>query len=357
MLSLNTKIFSIFIVVKQYNRYTVLFLFIASLLLTSCEEEYKIDTSDFESSLVVNGLFTPNVPWSVSVTNSKNILDNSSDISVVEDAIVEIYNREGRHLYNLMLDEDGKFSNEDIAPSHGQYYSIKVSAAGYRSVIAQDRVPEQGKLTVSKTVISDKDGNIIDTEISFFIGKPDEDTYLVWELYDEEEIGEGGLEESQRNLTYSWLNQLYNNPRDIIKSGGVKVGKTINGNITTTLDKLLDMEGGGRGVVLNEVRDLEAYDVDNSYNSSDLGSAVMGGEDSGTSGEGGGEDGSDEDVEPKYELRVMTISKELHDYYNSIEKYYRYNPESVLIPPAKIHTNVKNGFGIFASYHEQVVTF
>lgn len=337
---------------KNQSIHIVLFVLAIALVSTSCEEEFKIDTSDFQSRLVVNGLFTHDVPWSVSVTNSKNLLDNETDILTVEDAIVEIYSKDGRHLYNLNLDENGLFSNEDIAPSYGQCYTIKVSAEGYPTAVAQDQVPEEGKLTVNKTVISDADGNVIETEISFFIGKEDEDTYLVWELYNEEEIGEDGIEESSRNLTNSWLNQLYLNPRSVIDKGGVKVGKTINGNVTTTLENLLMIEDGGRpdGPAHND--DLGAQKA-GTHTSHDLSSGSFGDEEDDDE-EGGG---SSATPEPTYELRVMTISKELHDYYNSIEEYYRFDPSSTAVRPPDVHSNIRNGHGIFAAYHEQVVTF
>lgn len=330
-------------------------LLVSILLCSSCEEEFKIDTSDFESKLVVNSLFTHDVPWSISVTNSKNILDNNVEISTVEDALVEIYSKDGRHLYDLYLDENGFFSNDEIAPSYSQSYTVKVSAPGYPSAVAQDKVPSEGKLTVNKTTIKDTEGNVIDTEITFFIGKEDEETYLIWELYNEEEIGENGIEESKRNLTSSWLNQLYSNPRSVIDRGGVKIGKTINGNVTTTLETLLQLQDGGKGDGPGNVGDSDISNV-KVHTSHDLniGSLGVGNGEGGESGEDGG---SSSEQDPAYELRVMTISKELHDYYNSLEDFYRFDPGSTEVSLPKVHSNVRNGYGIFASFHEQVVTF
>lgn|GEM_PF-2450556 len=348
---------------KIFTRNIILSL-VFILAFSSCEVEYEIDTTDYERSLVVNSLFSHDRPWSISVTNSKNLLDNEDVIDVVDNASVEIYNNNGEYLYDLYLDEEGNYSNEDRGPSYGQCYSVKVSASNFETVVAKDKVPQEGTLTINKTFIKDEKDNIIDTEISFFIGKQDQETYLVWELYTEEEIGEEGIPEIDRNLTNSWLNELYKNPRSIILGGGsTKVEKTFDGNVTTTLNTLLLLDEGGRhsglnignsGIITNNDQLSRTKKLDTDDLSEVLPLNLGSGE--GTDAED--TDGGDEEVvSDKFELRVMTISKELHDYYKSVEEYYKFNPTSTVVQPSKVHSNVKNGYGMFAGYHEKVVTF
>ena len=59
---------------------------------------------------------------------------------------------------------------------------------------------------------------------------------------------------------------------------------------------------------------------------------------------------------PKYELRVMSISKELYEFYSSLEEYRKFNNSSQEIP-YELYTNVSNGSGIFAGFSESVIQF
>lgn len=321
------------------------------MLCTSCEEEYVIDDVDFESSIVINSMFSDSKPWSVSVTNSKNILDNTQDIGTIEEAKVEMFNKAGRYLYDLYLDESGNFSNEELSPSQGQIYSIKVSSKGYKTAVAQDKVPIPGELTIDKVEVRDEYGEVISTELIFHIGKSDEETYLVWDLYKASEIAEeGGIPEVERSLVNVWINQLNTNPRLLIESRSSNVIKTFDGSVTTTLEKLVEIDdwnkGGGVIVANSDIKEA---------NQADLIEHITFGGDDDDSGEGGGND--EEDKADSYELRVMTISKELHDYYFSLENFFAVNPNSNTIPPSKVYSNVKNGYGMFASYNEQVIRF
>ena len=66
-----------------------------------------------------------------------------------------------------------------------------------------------------------------------------------------------------------------------------------------------------------------------------------------------------ETTEYRYELRVMSISKELYYYYTSVEEYLQnnqYNNHSHQVPQT-IYTNVSHGHGIFAGFSESVVQF
>lgn len=319
---------------------------------TACEEEYVLESVDFESKLVVHSLFTHGLPWQVDVTNTKFTLDNSQTITSVEDARVEIYGEDGVYKYDLYYTEQGYFTNGDHAPDDAQCYTVKVSAAGYRDVLAKNQIPEGGEVDVRKKTIYDLEGNE-DTEISFTIGKAQEDTYVVWDIYKSDSINIG----EDRSLTTNWLNQLANNPSNVVFGSTVNVGQTETGDITTTLSSLIDngKRGGGTEGGPGQV-DVAASNI---ITKGDLTDSVLGdGDDETDEGGGSGGDSSEDEAETySYELRVMTISKELHEYYRSVEEYLKYNPSSTDIQPSTVSTNVVNGFGIFAGYHEQVVKF
>ncbi len=337
-------------VIMLRRQFISLCLLLLALFFYSCEEEYVLEGVEFESSLVVNSMFSSGVPWSISVTGSRNILDNNVGFNIVEDAEVGIYDDEGKHLYNLELDESGNYVGEK-SPLHGKSYNLKVSATGFKSVYAHEDVPYQGELKVDKYEITDPEGNV-ETELIFHIGKTDEETYLVWELYKESELGEDGIPEHDRSLVHAWINQLSTHPYAFLKSGKSNVVKTFDGSVVTTLEELENKDDHNKEQLIKNDNEASIKIVGN------LDLKIHGGD--GENGEGGGDgddDGEEEIEEDKYELRVMTISKELHDYYQSLDSYFKFNPKSSSIPPNKIHTNIKNGHGIFASYHEQVITF
>jgi len=334
------------------NRFiTYLFVMFATASLLSCEEEYEIATPDFESKLVINSMMSKNSPWAVSVTNSINVLDEEQEIECVP-ATVEIFRKDGQFLYELTKNEAGYYSNGDVTPSAGQTYTVKVTASGFQTAMAQDKIPTDGELSIDRIELNNPDGSV-STELIFSIGKADKDTYLVWDLYKSDEIAEGGISEDDRSLVNVWLGQLSTAPRKFFSSKRPgHVIKTFDGSVTTTLDALVQ-EDGGRGELENVTNDVANGDRD--PDESDL--IALGGGGDGTDGSGSGDGGDGSSAsEITYELRVMTISKELHDYYISLEQYFE-NTSSLDVPPSAIHSNVENGYGIFASYNEQVITF
>jgi len=318
-------------------------------LYSSCEEDYIIDSGNFQSKLVLNSLFTHDQQWSVEVSHTKYFLDDS-EFKNVDDAIVEIYSKSGNFLYNLIQDENGIYTNETEKPEYGKCYSIKVKADGYNTILAQDAIPEIGEIKVKKQEFTDIDGNK-DTRVSFSLGKADEDTYVVWEIYTEEE----SLNLPKNNIRLDWLNQLSKNPKNVVFGGKFNVGQTSSGNITTTLG---DINGGKPLGPINDQLAGSIFDVTPTTKDDLTSNVLLGdGEDDDDTEEGTGGSGDSEPTEEVYELRVMTISKELHDYYKSVEDYLRFNPNSTDIQPSRVKTNVNNGFGIFAAYSEKVVKF
>jgi len=317
----------------------------------SCEVEYEVDSSDFQSSLVVNAMMSDDTPWAVSVSESVNILETNAPVHPVS-AQVEIFNREGNFLYELTKGENGLYSNGDNTPSAGQAYTIRVTADGYKVAMAQDMVPTDGELSVSKLEIINDDGTT-SNELIFSIGKEDKDTYLVWDLYKKSDLAEAGISEDDRSLVNVWLGELSTSPKKLFTGKKRNVIKTFDGSVTTTLDQLVDQDGG-RTITDNQINPTAEGEVN--PGTTDL--AAMDGEDSSEGGDGSDGDGSSsEDAEEQYELRVMTISKDLHDYYKSLEEYFRYSSSNTAAPPSMIHTNIENGYGIFGSYNEQVLTF
>ena len=338
----------------------------AAICMMSCEEAYELDTSDFESSLVVNALFTSGEPWDVSVTSSHDISDSSTSIRIVEDAKVEIYNQMDDFLYELYYNENGTYSNGDYAPVAFRDYKIKVSAQGFKSVTASGSVPEKSTLTVN--TVNSIDVETEEVEIDFLIEDHSQsENYYIWEvIHLDEHGGNSSANGKCTTLSKTWINNLKNNPDKLIDDGRDIINNDLfgDGKYNTTYNskdnsRFSGNNNAGSGVVttseLNNVSQIVKTLQNSNVNlpGSDNGTEIF------TSGGNGGEDGDgdEEVIVYKYELRVMTISKELYDFYYSLEESRRYDLSVSFQKPVKIYTNVNNGLGIFAGYSESSLKF
>ena len=163
-------------------------------------------------------------------------------------------------------------------------------------------------------------------------------------------------------MSISWLNDLRNNPsnlidndREIIDSGLFGDGKY------TTIYKSRDFSGRKALPNNSTFANVNPYDSSpitvqgkiNPYTNTDTWVDEF-------------NDFSEDDTSvettsnksfPKYELRVMSISKELYNYYYSVEQFLEHSDPNSLQDPAEVYTNINNGLGIFAGYSESFIQF
>ena len=67
----------------------------ASLLWWGCEKEIPFDEDEAKPQIVVNCLFDTDSTWVMEVSKSRSILDERSELSLLEDANVRIVNPDG----------------------------------------------------------------------------------------------------------------------------------------------------------------------------------------------------------------------------------------------------------------------
>ncbi|MEE9440270.1 MAG: DUF4249 family protein [Saprospiraceae bacterium] len=319
-------------------------LFLIVLCFVACEEQYQLDTTDFEAKLVVNSLFSDD-DWSVSVSNSNNILDANTKINSISNARVEIFNEDGAFLYELVHSENGTFSRDGYAPVADKIYSIKVTSKGYKTVTATGRVPVLSKLTIAKVLLLENEtdkGIEVDFEIEDTYNT---DSYYIWEIVELEDEDENEENSVSFSLSDSWINSL--STSSTIGSYGrndiIGTGVFGNGKYKTTYNSIDYNKSNNSNLDSNASNDNPNYEVV--------------GEIFNTGGGIGNNEGSEETIVYQYELRVMTISKELFDYYFSIQDYLKYTDNNSGQTQYSIYTNINNGLGIFAGYNESVIQF
>lgn len=348
----------------------VLGIVLITMFMFSCVEEYTIKDDDFESKLVVNSLFENGAPWEVTVSNSSDVFNPESESERITFAKVEIFDQNDKFLYELFHQENGKYGREDFGPSPKRGYSVKVSAIGYHTVTAKSFVPEKSVLQINNFAIipnETKDDVVVDFEIE---DKSELESYYLWQVVCINDDSEDGPTNSSSQLSETWIKELTNSPKSLVNTDTkfLEIGSFGDGKYQGTYNSTEGNRRIGNVNIISEGGysldiDVEDIVISNSIQTADPtvddgaepGDNTNINDDEGSSSIDGNE--TEQDVF-HYELRVMTISKELYNYYSSIEQYYQNggNNHSNQAPP-EIYTNVKNGGGIFAGLSESVIKF
>lgn len=340
--------------IKKSNIYFFALIMMAFCLF-SCEEEYIHDHEDFESRLVVNSLFSNDAPWSVHVSKSFIVSPNVPEDNSISFATVEIFDQDNKFLYRLDHIGDGIYQNGDVKPSPKRGYSIKVSAPGFSTVTATSFAPEKSKLIINNFSITPNEESE-DLEVDFVIQDRSKlESYYIWEIVSLDGDTEG--QSATDPLSKTWIDDLTNNSNNLVDNSREILGGSLFGD--GTYNGSYTSKDGNRPVIVkdiidpfnNNVQELEEMKIINI--DTDLPEDFVR-EDDVDGNPVIDEEGDKSTV--KYELRVMSISKELFTYYTSVEKILQQNnnSEDWLQKP---YTNVANGLGIFAGYSESVIQF
>jgi len=347
------------------NTHIPFFLFLlTTFVLSSCVEEFVIEDETFESKLVVNALFDSESPWSVEVSNSADIFKAGSKNEAITFATVEIFDQNNDFLYELYHQGEGVYGRDDFSPSPKRGYSIKVSAPGYRTVTGKSFVPEKSTLVINSfSIFENKERE--DLEVDFSIEDRSKlESYYIWEIVSLTSGEDGDTSTTSSQLSDTWINDLTNNPNDLINSdrkfleNGSFGDGTYQGSYSSTEgNRGVNVFSGwntAAGFSTNKIGkmahvdpDINVPDVIANHNTKNIGN--------------GSDDENEGEAERKvykYELRVMTISKELYNYYSSLEEYYQNGGSNHSNQwPFELYTNIKNGAGIFAGFSESVIQF
>ncbi len=112
-------------------------LFFTLFVVLSCNKQVDINFPDDKSKLVVNSTFSDNGFMVVKVYKTINY--NSNENKYVEDATCKLF-CDDVFVENLVHHEQGIYKST-IVPIKGKKYSIEVSASGFKTVMAESRIP------------------------------------------------------------------------------------------------------------------------------------------------------------------------------------------------------------------------
>ena len=333
----------------------IVFVFFALLAFPACEETVVLDL-EFESRLVVNSFFDSNSPWAVEVSKSANILDDNSEIELVYNARVIIYDENNLELYELYHQENGVYGNDAFLPLSTKGYNIRVEV-GAMVVTAYSYVPEKSKLRINHFAIVQEDKNE-GIEVDFQIeDKSNLEAYFIWEIVSlEKEEHDPSLSNGDK-LSDALINDLQSSASssETEKREIIGVGVFGNGTYTTVYNTLNGRKGGRNSFDPKPNYNDNALILDESFIGSGFDDSIVAFDPNGDDDDPI-EQGEIIKNDPKFELRVVSISKELFDYFNSVEEARNIgnDTENTQIP---IYSNIENGLGIFAGFNESIIRF
>lgn len=287
-----------------------LLLILSALSLISCEKYLEFEGDEAPNRLAVNGFFTDDEAMTVHVSRTQSLLDEAS-IKSIENALVELYDKNGALIETLPHDEDGYYKATEITGNLNENYSVKVQANGFDQVEAESSIPNNSMtITSAEARLTDSgsnfDGSGILLEVDYTESSVSDQYYgLVFES--------GYFDEATGEIDYF---EIY--PDEL---GGISNVSAYLQNEVLFNDAIINGRSGSMEVEVN------SYYVD-SY--------------------------SDTPILPN-RLRV-TVKSYSYDSFQHQRTYaiYLESEFAFLATPVQVYTNVENGLGVFGGYNEEV---
>ncbi|HNX44358.1 MAG TPA: DUF4249 domain-containing protein [Bacteroidales bacterium] len=293
------------------------------LLVAGCTEYESIE--DFpiaEPALVANSLFQADSAITVYVSRSLSILDNA-EIKPITDATVVIY-KDGLAVDTIRESNESQAYVSAIFPESGHRYSVRVFRSGYDTVTSTSEslpaVLSVGKITavpVDSTITElwyqdnvhdDSAFTYYSMDVALTINDPvnEHNIYSVMVLKEDSSIFSSDLR-YQTSSVYFTSNDM------------------------SLLDNAdLENSGSYRTVAYFDDRNFDGKQYQFKFRI---------------------EDNEWTTFAAKYRVLVRSLTETSYKYFRSLNS--NYNETSPFDEPARVYTNIHNGFGIFAGYERK----
>ncbi len=286
---------------------TYLLLGITLLLVGGCETSVDIDFPSLRPLIVVNSLFQPGQRWEIHVSEALSTAQGIDAVRFITHATAVIL-EEGRVVAPLYHNGDGFYrSSNGHRPVVGTSYTLRVSAPGYEDIEAVGAIPEP-VLVAFTHEITRRSASSADFEVTIRLtDPPDQDNYYYIAAVFSRFVNQGSTS----------INHLSFHTEDaaILVESGEALGLNGPGEFGDAVFSDALFDGVSHDVVLEITTPLEDPSV----------------------------------FRGTLEVYLYSVSKTYYDYmttYN-VHEDVRGNP---FAEPVQVHTNVQNGFGIFAGF-------
>lgn len=311
----------------------VVFLFLATIFaLTACDKEIQVTVPESGKHLVVHSLLVPYIfpngkYLGIDISESRNIFDTTS-FSSIDSAVVLLYKDGQQFPDTLHCKKVGNKSFYPLgyAPTHGpaegEEIKIEVTVPGYPKAIAETTIPKRisiRSLQIERIGFEDEDGQIYSKVTLSFQDDPAENNF--YEVVLSVNGGEYFPEDYKRLTTFapyvisenhypSMLNPDIKKPQYLLFSDKTINGQNVQFEFFYQSKQILD---GGIRVLLYDIISVQLRNVSADY----------------------------------YKYRSTWL-------------YSVYSKNGDILygtgEPLNVYSNVKNGYGIFASFNTDIKT-
>ena len=130
---------------KKFILKYLLLSFSVFLIIPACIKDMEIDVPETNKEVIVSCLFNPLDKWELTLSETKNILEN--DDIFIEGANVEIIAENGEIITLDYSGDKGVYKSDDY-PEMGKSYALKINIPGHKEITAKGTVPDFVKATV-----------------------------------------------------------------------------------------------------------------------------------------------------------------------------------------------------------------
>lgn len=296
----------------------ILFVLLTFTCLWSCEKvEDIVDFPKHKSRLVVNGFFHADSRWEFDVSKSLSVIDNAP-LAKINNASIQIFENDILIETLTFLFEDGGINDglyySDNKPVFGKNYSIIVSANGFESVSAADKLPTPVPIVstdfkiIDSSFYTNSDGNIlwyINSAVSIKFNDPvgEENFYQLEVLY------YYTIYNFDSSTYYNSFNSFH------LNSDNLSIEEGLEGNIIFS-DLIFD------GQTYEISAEFTHYNAPPDFT---------------------------------YYIYFKSLSKSCF-FYKKTYGLYLNRKNDPFAEPVQVYNNIENGFGIFAGYVADVDT-
>jgi hypothetical protein len=280
----------------------------------SCQTVVDYDDDDFIPQLVVHSFFAPDSTWEVHISQTKSIFDSNTDLGIYDArvSVVDVTTQQNIDFYHT---EDGIYkTTHNPLPSHVYHLLVQDQRLGIAQAIGS--VPRVDHISISASLDNNNNGDeYLNISLTSDSDQSESGTYFAWQLIE----FKGGKP----------------NPKDMVP-GVVQLPEetTPFGLATTTRN-------------LENLNFLPSEDFDTSVTDSipsDIVQEVI-------------EDLELENLSNNAAIKLVAISKDLYDYYETLDETQASHQSSSIQSNQYYDSNVINGTGIFGGYKETIIRF
>ncbi|MCF6242218.1 MAG: DUF4249 domain-containing protein [Bacteroidales bacterium] len=306
----------------------IIIAFIIVAIFSSCEKTITIEIPDNGRKLVVNSLFTGDSVLSLSLLESKYILDESFsdyyryEYDSVSGAKIDLYENE-QFIEQLNEISKGKYQSNYIIKTDKDY-QIKVLAENFPDLSAESYVPEKPEILGLEVYDTrDEEGYEVTGFTLRFKDNPEQSNYYFIEAF-EKVVMKDQSWETGNDTIISYTNSLNvysSDPNAYSDDWGLGEGILLNDELLNGEDYLFKFFAYSSSYYYYD-------EYGNSYPDENI-------------------------ISVTYVVYLNSISKDYYQYYKSLSKHLEAQYE-FFMEPVQVYTNVENGFGIFAGYSSDV---